>query len=134
MSSNAKVSISGERTFHIDRVDCTVDLGKDFLTGTENDSFKGVIVKASFHDVTEQGTANGRLVWTDNPIIQKYIDDLPADQFTSDDEDFYEAFIEAVTDMCNSVGPGITVGPNYFGFWDESVEGEITAARLGKPE
>ena len=103
--SKTEVVLWGDRTFHIDRVDCTVDLG------TVDDFFKGVIVSASFHDVTEQGTANGRLVWTDNPIIQKYIDDLPADQFTSEDEAFYEAFIEAVTDMDGSVGPSITVGP-----------------------
>ncbi len=105
MSEVTQVSIWRDRTFHIDRVDCQVDLG------TVDDNFKGVIVKASFNDVTEQGTANGNLAWTDNAIIQKYIDDLPADQFTSEDELFYEAFIEAVTDMCNDIGPCVSVGP-----------------------
>jgi|SaaInlV_135m_DNA_3_1039749.scaffolds.fasta_scaffold00025_3 hypothetical protein len=105
MSEVTQVSIWGDRTFHIDCVDCTVDLG------TVNDNFEGVIIKASFYDVTEQGTANGKLVRTDNAIIQKYIDDLPVDQYTSEDELFYEAFIEAVTDMCDSIGPCVTVGP-----------------------
>lgn len=110
-----EVVLWGDRTFHIDRVDCTVDLG------TIDEAFEGTFVKASFHDVTEQGTANGRLVWTDNPIIQKYIDlrnsdsrtprNSVFDQFTDEDEKFYEAFIEAVTDMCNTVGPCVSVGP-----------------------
>ena len=105
MSEVTQVSIWGDRTFHIDRVDCQVDLG------TIDENFKGVIVKASFHDVTEQGTANGKLVWTDNAIIQKYIDELPVDQYTSEDEAFHELFIEAVTDMCGSIGPSVMVGP-----------------------
>ena len=105
MSEVTQVSIWGDRTFHIDRVDCQVDLG------TIDDNFKGVIVKASFHDVTEQGTANGTLIWTDNAIIQKYIDELPADQITDEDEAFHEIFIEAVTDMCGSIGPSVMVGP-----------------------
>jgi len=98
--SNTKVSIWGERTFHIDRVDCTVDVGT-------------VTVSASFHDVTEEGTANGTLVWTDNAIIQKYIDDLPAGQgnYSDEDEAFMEAFKEAVEDMCGTVGPCVSVGP-----------------------
>lgn len=100
-----EVVLWGDRTFHIDRVDCTVDLG------TIDEEMKGTFIKASFHDVTEQGTANGRLVWTDNPIIQKFIDDLPVDQYTSEDEMFYGTFIEAVTDMCNTVGPSVSVGP-----------------------
>lgn len=134
MSSNTKVSISGHRTFYIDRVDCTIDLGEDFLTGRKHDFFKGVIVKATFHNVTESGIENGNLVWTDNPIIQKYIDlrnsdsrtprNSVFDQLTSEDEEFYEAFIEAVADMNGSVGPGITVGPiggpSSCMSWDES--------------
>ena len=108
MSEVTQVSICGERTFHIDRVDCQVDLG------TVDENFRGVIIKASFHDVTEQGTANGKLVWTDNAIIQKYIDweqEENLDHITSEDEAFHEIFIEAVTEMCGSIGPSVMVGP-----------------------
>ena len=98
MSLN-KISIHGERTFYIDRVDVVVQV-------------QGAPVKASFKGVTEEGITCGRLIETDHPVLQKYIDDLSDDQYTDLDEAFYELFIESVGELDWSVGPSVNLGPS----------------------
>lgn len=103
------VKISGEFNFWIEEAQVSVMV-------------KGELVAATFQGVTEEGIAHAELIWSDHPIIDRHIhlvshpsgllnSDLP---ITEADEDFYESFIEAVSNLDGSIGPSIKCSGDEF--------------------
>lgn len=91
------MEIDGDVGFHVELVRVRVEV-------------EGQVINASFRDVTEDGVASATLVFADHPILIRYLNCKPEDETDlrdDADDEFYDKFIDAVSELDGDIGPWV---------------------------